>query len=149
VALAADLRIARRGAGKIGLPEVALGVLPGTGGTQRLARLVGKSKALELLASGRTFSFDEARDLGLVNQVFEPEDFEKKVLEYAREFCPPRKAALAVGAIKRAVVSGMEASFAEGLALERELQQQLFTSEDAQEGLAAYVEKRPADFKAR
>jgi enoyl-CoA hydratase/carnithine racemase len=149
VALAADLRIARRGAGKIGLPEVALGVLPGTGGTQRLARLVGKSKALELLASGRTFSFDEARELGLVNQVFEPEDFEKKVLEYARDFCPPRKAALAVGAIKRAVVSGLEASFAEGLALERELQQQLFTSEDAREGLAAYVEKRPADFKAR
>jgi enoyl-CoA hydratase len=149
VALAADLRIARRGAGKIGLPEVALGVLPGTGGTQRLARLMGKSKALELLASGRTFSFDEARELGLVNQVFEPEDFEKKVLEYAREFCPPRKAALAVGAIKRAVVSGLEASFAEGLALERELQQQLFTSEDAREGLAAYVEKRPADFKAR
>jgi enoyl-CoA hydratase/carnithine racemase len=149
VALAADLRIARRGAGKIGLPEVALGVLPGTGGTQRLARLMGKSKALELLASGRTFSFDEARELGLVNQVFETEDFEKKVLEYAREFCPPRKAALAVGAIKRAVVSGLEASFAEGLALERELQQQLFTSEDAREGLAAYVEKRPADFKAR
>jgi enoyl-CoA hydratase/carnithine racemase len=149
VALAADIRIARRGAGKIGLPEVALGVLPGTGGTQRLSRLLGRSKALEMLVSGRTFSFDEAKEIGLVGQVFEADDFEKKVLEYAREFCPPRKAALAVGAIKRAVVSGLESSFAEGLALERELQQQLFTSEDAREGLAAYGEKRPADFKAR
>src|SRR5437899_7184219 len=71
VALAADLRIARRGGGKIGLPEVALGVLPGTGGTQRLARLLGKSRALDLLVSGKTFSFDEAVELGLVNQVFE------------------------------------------------------------------------------
>ncbi|HEV8376941.1 MAG TPA: enoyl-CoA hydratase/isomerase family protein [Candidatus Polarisedimenticolia bacterium] len=149
VALAADIRIARRGAGKIGLPEVALGVLPGTGGTQRLSRLLGRSKALEMLVSGRTFSFDEAKEIGLVGQVFEADDFEKKVLEYAREFCPPRKAVLAVGAIKRAVVSGLESSFAEGLALERELQQQLFTSEDAREGLAAYGEKRPADFKAR
>jgi len=149
VALAADFRIARRGGGKIGLPEVALGVLPGTGGTQRLARLLGKSKALELLASGRTFSFEEAAEMGLVNQIFDAEDFEKSVLDYAREYCPPRRAALAVGAIKRAVQSGLESSFAEGLALERELQQQLFTSEDAREGLAAYVEKRPANFKAR
>ena len=149
VALAADLRIARRGGGKIGLPEVTLGVLPGTGGTQRFARLLGKSKALELLAAGRTFSFEEAAELGLVNQIFESENFEEKVLDFARDYCPPRKAAMAVGAIKRAVQSGLEASFAEGLALERELQQQLFTSEDAREGLAAYLEKRPAIFKAR
>jgi len=149
VALAADLRIARRGGGKIGLPEVALGVLPGTGGTQRLARLLGKSRALDLLVSGKTFSFDEAVELGLVNQVFESSAFDQKILDYAREFCPPGKAALAVGAIKRAVQSGLEAAFAEGLALERELQQQLFTSEDAREGLAAYMEKRTASFKAR
>ncbi|MCI0568270.1 MAG: enoyl-CoA hydratase/isomerase family protein [Acidobacteria bacterium] len=149
VALAADLRIARKGAGKIGLPEVALGVLPGTGGTQRLARLLGKSRALELMVTGKTFSFEEAAQMGLVNQILEVEDFQQGALDYARQFCPPRKAALAVGAIKRAVQSGTEASLSEALSLERELQQQLFTSEDAKEGLSAYVEKRSADFKAR
>jgi enoyl-CoA hydratase/carnithine racemase len=149
VALAADLRIARKGAGKIGLPEVALGVLPGTGGTQRLARLLGKSRALELMVTGKTFTFEEAAQIGLVNQILEADDFQTSALAYAREFCPPRKAALAVGAIKRAVQSGTEASFSEALSLERELQQQLFTSEDAKEGLSAYLEKRSADFKAR
>ena len=147
VAMAADLRIARRGAGLIGLPEVALGVLPGTGGTQRLTRLLGRGKAIELLATGRTFSFEEAASLGLVTQVFEPEGWWEKVLDYARQFCPPHKASKAVGRIKRSVVTGGEMSFHDGLALERELQQQLFESEDAREGLTAYTEKRPPRFK--
>ncbi|MEW6732559.1 MAG: enoyl-CoA hydratase/isomerase family protein [Acidobacteriota bacterium] len=149
VALAADLRIARRGAGKIGLPEVNLGVLPGTGGTQRLARLVGKSRAIEMMVSGRTCDFDEALGLGLVNAVYESENFFPQVLEYARQFVPPNRAAKAVGLIKRAVQSGLEMGFAEGLSLERELQQQLFTSGDAQEGLSAYAEKRKPEFKGR
>lgn len=149
VALAADLRIARKGPGKIGLPEVALGVLPGTGGTQRLARLLGKSRALELMVTGRTFSFEEAAQIGLVNQVLEAENFQQSALEYARQFCPPRKAAFAVGAIKRAVQSGSEVAFSEALSLERELQQQLFESEDAREGLAAHLEKRKPGFKGR
>src|SRR5436190_3677992 len=142
IALAADLRLARRDAGKIGLPEVALGVLPGTGGTQRLARLVGKSRALELMATGRTFSFEEAEEIGLVNQVLDRDGFFEQGTEYTRQFLPPPKAARAVGRIKRAVCSGIEMPFGEGLALERELQQKLFQSEDAHEGLAAYVEKR-------
>jgi enoyl-CoA hydratase len=149
IALAADIRIARRDAGKIGLPEVALGVLPGTGGTQRLSRLIGRSRALEMMATGRTFSFEEAEEIGLVNQVFDRDEFFEQVIEYARQFLPPQKAALAVGRIKRAVCSGMEMPFHEGLALERELQQQLFKSEDAHEGLAAYVEKRTPNFKAK
>jgi enoyl-CoA hydratase/carnithine racemase len=149
IALAADFRIARRGGGKIGLPEVSLGVLPGTGGTQRLVRLLGKARALELMATGGTFDFDEALRLGLVSRLFEPENFFPRVLEFAREFCPPRKASLAVGKIKRAVHSGAEVSFAEGLALERELQQQLFESDDAREGIQAYLEKREAKFTAR
>ncbi len=149
VALAADIRLARQDAGKIGLPEVALGVLPGTGGTQRLSRLIGKSRAIELMATGRTFSFEEAEEIGLVNQVFDRDGFFEQVAEYARQFLPPRKAARAVGRIKRAVCSGLEMSFGEGLALERELQQHLFQSEDAHEGLAAYVEKRSPNFKAK
>jgi enoyl-CoA hydratase/carnithine racemase len=147
VALACDKRIAREEGGKIGLPEVSLGVLPGTGGTQRLSRLLGRGRALELMATGRTFGFDEALEMGLVHQVFKRETFWNEVLAYARQFCPPNKASMAVGRIKRAVVTGSEMSFAESLGLERELQQQLFTSVDAKEGLAAHIEKRPPQFK--
>jgi enoyl-CoA hydratase len=149
VALAADLRIARKDGGKIGLPEVNLGVLPGTGGTQRLSRILGKSKAIELMVTGKTFSFDEAKQLGLVNEVIEGENFMDRVMEYARQFCPPNKAAKAVGRIKRAVQTGWEIPLEAGLALERENQQLLFESADAKEGLAAYIEKRPAKFTGK
>src|SRR6266436_5049688 len=148
VAMAADLRIARRGAGKMGLPEVSLGVLPGTGGTQRLTRLVGKSKAIELMATGELFDFERGQELGLVNQVFDAETGEQ-VMDYARQFTTPNKAARAVGRIKRAVQTGAEIPFESALALERELQQQLFQSEDAKEGLDAYVNKRKAVFKGK
>jgi enoyl-CoA hydratase/carnithine racemase len=149
VALAADLRIGKRGGGKIGLPEVSLGVLPGTGGTQRLARALGRAKAFELMATGRTMTVEEAHALGLVHEVFDAATFDDDVLRYAQSFLPPGRAAKAVGLIKRAVVSGLDGSFGEGLALERELQQRLFESEDAKEGLAAYVERRPPKFQGR
>jgi enoyl-CoA hydratase/carnithine racemase len=149
IAMAADLRIARRDAGKIGLPEVNLGVLPGTGGTQRLSRLVGKSKAIELMITGNTFSFEEAQEFGIVNDIFEREGFMDNILEYARQFTPPNKAAKAVGRIKRAVQTGWEIPMESALAVERENQQILFQSDDAKEGLAAYVEKRPAVFTAK
>src|SRR5437868_9850140 len=149
IAMAADLRIARKDAGKMGLPEVNLGVLPGTGGTQRLSRLVGKSKAIELMALGKTFSFEEAKEMGIVNDVFEREGFMDNALEYARQFCPPNKAAKAVGRIKRAVQSGWEIPIESGLALERENQQLLFESDDAKEGLNAYIDKRSAVFTAK
>lgn len=152
IALAADLRIARRGAGKTGLPEVALGVLPGTGGTQRLTRLIGKSKAIELMAEGRNVDFEEAERLGLFNRLIDApsaDEFLAQVREYARKFVPPARAAMAVGLIKRACQTGGELSLLDGLALERELQQRLFQSEDAREGIAAYVEKRAPAFKGR
>jgi enoyl-CoA hydratase len=149
IAMAADMRIARKDGGKIGLPEVNLGVLPGTGGTQRLARLVGKSRAIEMMATGRTFSFEEAAEIGLVTHILESENWWGQVMAYARQFCPPQKAARAVGRIKRSVCSGLEVPFSEALAIERELQQLLFQSEDAKEGLAAYVEKRTPKFKGQ
>ncbi len=150
IAMAADIRIGREGtADKIGLPEVNLGVLPGTGGTQRLSRLVGKSKAIELIATGNTFSMEEAKEYGIINDVYPKEKFTESVLEYARQFCPPNKAAKAVGRIKRAIQTGWEVPIEAALALERENQQLLFQSEDAKEGLNAYVDKRPATFTAK
>jgi enoyl-CoA hydratase len=149
IAMACDIRIARRDAGKVGLPEINLGVLPGTGGTQRLSRLVGKSKAIELMVTGNTFTFEEAQELGIINDIYERENFKENVLEYARQFTPPNKAAKAVGNIKRSVQTGWEIPLESALAVERELQQRLFASEDAKEGLSAYVEKRPATFKAK
>lgn len=149
IAMAADIRIARRGGGKVGLPEVNLGVLPGTGGTQRLTRLVGKSKAIELMVTGMTFDFDEAQSMGIVNSVLDSEsadDFMSQVMEYAAQFTPPNRAAMAVGHIKRSVQTGGEMPFELALALERELQAQLFASSDAKEGLNAYVEKRKPEF---
>ncbi len=147
VALAADLRVAKKDGGKIGLPEVKLGVLPGTGGTQRLARALGRSRAIELLVTGKLMSFDEALVLGLVNGILDGERFRENVLDYAASFVPPRTASMAVGRIKRAVISGLEAGIFEGLALERELQQQLFLSNDAREGISAHVEKREPRFQ--
>jgi enoyl-CoA hydratase len=152
IALAADLRIARKGAGRVGLPEVALGVLPGTGGTQRLLRLLGKARAFELMASGRLFDFEEAKALGVVTDVVEAADgdaFMAEVRRRALEYVPPARASKAVGLIKRAVQSGGEMALAEGLALERELQQQLFESEDAREGLTAHLARRAPAFQGR
>jgi enoyl-CoA hydratase/carnithine racemase len=149
IAMAADLRVARKGSGKTGLPEVSLGVLPGTGGTQRLVRIVGKAKAIELMTTGRLFDFEEAAQLGVVDQILEAADgrtFLSKVYDYAKQFVPPAKASKAVGLIKRSVHSGAEVSFEYGLAMEREFQAQLFSSADAKEGLNAYVEKRKANF---
>ncbi|HUF16450.1 MAG TPA: enoyl-CoA hydratase/isomerase family protein [Thermoanaerobaculia bacterium] len=153
IAMAADIRIARKGAGKCGLPEVSLGVLPGTGGTQRLSRLVGKSKSIELMIEGKLFDFEEAERLGIVNQVWEDGQdgvvWWDRVMNYARSFCPPSRASRAVGGIKRAVQTGWEIPFESALALERELQQQLFQSEDAREGIGAYNEKRKAQFAGK
>jgi enoyl-CoA hydratase len=149
IAMAADIRIARQDAGKIGLPEVALGVLPGTGGTQRLARLVGKSRSIELMVTGKTVSFEQALDWGIVNDIYEgsAQEFREQVLDYAKQFCTPNKAPMAVGHIKRSVQTGAELPLQDALALERELQSLLFKSEDAKEGIAAYNEKRVAKFK--
>ncbi len=149
LALACDVRLAKRDGGRIGLPEVNLGVLPGLGGTQRVAKIVGNSRAIEMMARGETLSFEAGKELGLVNEIFPADTFWEQVTLYARQFCPPHKAARAVGLIKRAVHSGAELPLGSGQALERELQQQLFQSEDAREGIVAFNEKRMALFAGR
>lgn len=148
IALATDLRFASDNPKlQIGLPEVKLGVLPGTGGTQRLARLIGKSKALDLMITGRLLSPQEALDYGIVNYVYPADQFMAKVEEYARNLVIG--ASRAVGLIKQAVVQGTEVNLDAGFFMERELQNRLFITEDAQEGLAAFIEKRQPEFKGR
>ena len=126
-------------------------MLPGTcAGTQRGFRaLVGKSQAIAQKLTGNTFSLQEAQDLGIINAICARDGYMATIMEYAKQFCPPNKASKAVGRIKRAVQTGWEIPMESALAVERENQQLLFQSEDAKEGLAAYVEKRPAQFKAK
>lgn len=147
IAMAADILVAKKASGKVGLPEINLGVLPGTGGTQRLSRRVGKTTAIDLMVTGRLIDFEEAQRLGIINYIFEADNFLGQLHDYAKQFCPPGKAAKAAGRIKRSVQSGWEVPFESGLAIERELQQQLFESPDAKEGLDAYVSKRKPEFR--
>jgi enoyl-CoA hydratase/carnithine racemase len=138
IALACDVRIAAPGSYKLGLPEVTLGLLPGNGGTQRLTRLLGPSRAMHLLLTGSTFGPDEALAWGLVAALLDDVD------EYAERLAAgPR---LAIAAIKRCVHEGGGLPLDEGLALEAELVEQLFRSRDAAEGLTAFVEKRRPEF---
>jgi enoyl-CoA hydratase/carnithine racemase len=147
IALACDIRLASAGRYKLGTPEVTLGLLPGNGGTQRLTRLVGPSRALELLVTGRTFSVEEGREMGLIAGVYESDSAEAKVKEYAERLAA--LPALAVAAIKRCVHEGGQKTLDDGLALEAELMEQLFNSQDATEGLKAFVEKRTPEFVGR
>jgi len=141
MALACDVRYAIEGRYRLGTPEVTLGLLPGNGGTQRLPRLIGIGPALELLTTGRQLSPDQALQLGLVSRVFAgPAEFDEHV-ETLRALPP-----LALRHIKQAVYEGVERPLADGLALERELIEVLFRSQDANEGLTAFSEKRPPEF---
>jgi enoyl-CoA hydratase/carnithine racemase len=140
IALACDIRLATAGSYKLGTPEVSLGLLPGNGGTQRLMRLLGPSRAMELLLTGRTFSPDEALQWGLVSALCDAQG----AREYAERFAVGP--ALALAAIKRCVHEGGQLPLDEGLALEAELVEQLFRSKDATEGLTAFVEKRNPEF---
>ncbi|HEX2373719.1 MAG TPA: enoyl-CoA hydratase-related protein [Actinomycetota bacterium] len=144
IALACDVRIAAEGRYRIGLPEVTLGLLPGTGGTQRLPRLIGRGRALELMATGRTVAPAEAERLGMVDRLIPADEFDQAVAELAGGLAAG--APLAVAAITRAVNDGMERTLAD--ALERELEElaDLFASEDAREGMTAFTEKRPPKF---
>lgn len=144
IALASDIRLAATGSYKMGLPEVTLGILPGNGGTQRLTRLIGPSRSLELLITGRTYSPEDAHQMGLIAHVYDADGAETKVREYAERLAGGP--ALAIAAIKRCVHEGGEKSLDDGLALEAELMEMLFRTKDADEGLHAFAEKRKAEF---
>jgi enoyl-CoA hydratase/carnithine racemase len=147
MALACDLRFAGDGDFTLGLPEVKLGILPGNGGTQRLSRLIGWSKALDLMITGRRVGPEEALALGIVNRVFPADSLWEESMDYAQKLAAG--ATVAIGNIKRAVHEGINMPLADGLALEAELFGELFDTEDAVEGIAAFVEKREAVFKGR
>jgi enoyl-CoA hydratase/carnithine racemase len=144
ITLACDVRLASAGDYKLGTPEVTLGLLPGNGGTQRLPRLIGPSRGLELLLTGRTFSPQEALDWGLVSALYDPDEADAKVRGYAERFASGP--ALAFAAIKRCVYQGGQLSIDNGLALEAEEIERLFRSKDASEGMHAFAEKRSPEF---
>jgi len=147
MALACDLRFAAEGKYKLGLPEATLGLLPGNGGTQRLPRLIGANKALEMMLTGETVSPEEALRLGIVNRLFPADRLMEETEVYARKLAAG--ATLAVGQIKQAVYRGISMNLRDALALERELIEPLFDTEDAKEGFAAFAEKRQAAFKGK
>jgi enoyl-CoA hydratase/carnithine racemase len=147
IALACDLRFAADGEYRLGTPEVTLGVLPGNGGTQRLPRLIGWSRALELMVTGRTVTPAEALELGIVNAVFPADELREKTLAYAQDLAGG--ATRAIGNIKLAVHEGLAIGLAAGLERERELVEELFWSEDGREGIAAFAEKRKPVFSGR
>jgi enoyl-CoA hydratase len=146
LALACDLRYAASNA-KLGQPEINLGIIPGWGGTQRLARATTLGFAKELILTGRTVTADEALERGLVNAVTEPEELMPRVMETARQLAS--RAPLALHAAKEAVNRALAGEHAENLTRESDRFGELFASEDAKEGLTAFAEKREPNFSGR
>ncbi len=147
IALACDLRFSGDGDFKLGLPEVTLGLLPGNGGTQRLPRLIGRSRALDLMVTGRTLTTSEALAVGIVDRMFPQAELEAKTMEYAQSIASG--ASFAAGRIKLAVQQGIEMPLSQGLENERSVATQVFSSEDAKEGITAFVEKRKPAYKGK
>jgi enoyl-CoA hydratase/carnithine racemase len=147
IALCCDFRFAAEGSYRIGLPEVTLGLLPGTGGTQRLPRLIGRQRALELMLRGTTLSPQDAKEAGIVDEVVPAADLQRHAMEHALLYA--KGPSYAVGQIKLAAVQGHGRPLEEGLRIEREALIRLFKSEDAREGVKAFIEKRKPEFKGR
>jgi enoyl-CoA hydratase/carnithine racemase len=147
IALSCDLRFAGDGDYRLGLPEVKLGLFPANGGTQRLPRLIGPTRALDLMITGALVNPREAHELGMVERLFPMGSLLEETMAYARRVAAG--ASLAIEHIKRAVCDGSDLSLDNALALERELFEPLLETQDAREGMAAFVEKRPPIFRGR
>ncbi len=145
LALACDIRLASDADYQIGMSEINLGLMPGNGGTQRLIRLINLSRALELLLKGNSITPDQAFDIGLVNQFYPESEFEALSTAYLENLA--LGSASAMQAIKQAVNQGIELSLEEGLLLETKLADSLYDTEDAKEGLKAFIERRSPNFK--
>jgi enoyl-CoA hydratase len=144
LAMACDMIVASEKA-KFGQPEITLGIIPGAGGTQRLTRAVGKTIAMEMVLNNRTLTASEAMQHGLVNRVAPPESYFDEALKLATEIADRAPVAVRLG--KEAVNQAFETSLTEGVYVERRLFDMLFSTEDQKEGMAAFIEKRPAVWK--
>ncbi|MFZ3047863.1 MAG: enoyl-CoA hydratase/isomerase family protein [Desulfatirhabdiaceae bacterium] len=144
LALACDFRFMATGKARIGLSEVKLGILPGGGGLQRMPRLVGKAKALELIIEGRLLTAEEALEIGLVNRIYEPEDLMAGAMDYAEKLS--MQATKAIGIIKKCIHTGMDTAIKAGLGFDIDSQDLLFKSHDGIEGIEAFISKRPPKF---
>ena len=144
ISLACDLRFGARGSYRLGVPEVTLGLLPGNGGTQRLARLIGTARALDLMVTGRQVSPGEAHGLGILNRLFAADETADRTRAYADALAAGATAA--IGEIKLATYEGVDAPLADGLARERAGIAKLFETADAREGLGAFADKRKPEF---
>lgn len=147
LALCCDFRFAAAGKYRLGLAEVNLGLSPGMGGTQRLPRLIPKSRALHMMVTGEPVGPEEALTLGIVDRLFPEDKLNEETMQYARKLAAG--STLAQGYIKLSVNMGIETSLSEGLAIERAHQNQLFSSEDVAEGLKAFLEKRAPRYIGR
>lgn len=145
IALACDLRFMVDADARIGLTEANLGVIPGTGGTQRLPRLIGLARAMDLMVTGAAIGPQQALELGIVNRLFPADQLMAETLAYARKLGDGP--AFAVGRIKLAAVQGVELPMDGALLLERELLNQVFASADAEEGMSSFLEKRQPVYK--
>lgn len=145
LAMACDIRLGSDKQYLLGLPEIKLGLIPGNGGSQRLVRLINKTRALELLLTGDTFDAQEAFDLGLFSQLYPADEFDRSVTAYAEKLA--KGPAQAMSATKICVHKGIELSLKEGLVLEDQMVDPLYDSEDAMEGLRAFLERRDPQFK--
>jgi enoyl-CoA hydratase len=146
LALSCDLRIASEKA-RFGQPEINLGIIPGGGGTQRLTQLIGEGKAMQMILTGEMINAQEAFRLGLVNEVYSPEELEAKTMELATKIAEKSPVALAMA--KTAVKAAARTTLREGLDQEVDLFALCFSSEDKEEGVRAFLEKRKPEFKGR
>jgi len=147
LALALDFRFMSKGAPRIGLPEITLGILPGGGGTQRLPRVIGRMRAAELIMTGELLDAERAESIGLITRACEPERTREEARAFARRLAA--QAPVALRAIKRCLIESAEMTLAAGLEIEKRYCLEALLSEDAREGIAAFLEKRPPRWKGR